>query len=199
MKKGFTLLELLIGIAIFAIIAACVYSSLYLGLKVFKQEESRDELMQQAMLTLDKLAKDLRCAFINPNNEQIKFIGTDAKIDFFIVSPELDIENTVFYLEENEDSDVFSLLMSKTKVRYFEGDAEGKSKISVINRSIKEFKLAYYDHETKEWYENWPRELELPKLIKIKISFAQNSNQENFLDLVKYVAVPIAQTLEFTR
>ena len=98
MKKGFTLLELLIGMSVFAIVAASVYTSLYMGVKVWKQEETLDQSLQEAGLTLKVMERALRCAFLNPENEKISVLGLRERIDFFSTSPEGDIEKVAFYL-----------------------------------------------------------------------------------------------------
>ncbi len=193
MKKGFTLLELLIGIAVFAVIAASVYTSLYLGIKVWKQEDNNDQVMAAAVLTLDIIAQELRCAFINPKNETIKFIGAAEQVDFFSVNKEGDVENVVFYLDPGLDSGLSCLMQSKRNCR--SNDTEEPDTAKVVNSAVRSFKLSYFDSKNKKWFENWPEELVLPQEVKIEVSFFDKVNKENKLDLAKYVYIPAASII----
>ena len=194
MKKGFTLLELLIGMSVFAIVAASVYSSLYLGVKVWKQEENLDQTMQEAVLSLKVMERALRCAFLNPENEKIKFEGSGERIDFFSTSPEGDIEKVAFYLHGNENDNFFSLF--RTTKKYMRLDDEEVPQEEVINTKIHEMKLKYFSKDNNIWYESWPEELTLPHAISIKISFAQAFNKSGSYDLVKYVNIPMATIMD---
>ncbi len=197
MKKGFTLLELLIGMSVFAIVAASVYSSLYMGVKVWKQEESLDQTMQEAALSLKVMERALRCAFLNPENEQIVFVGLGERIDFFSTSPEGDIEKVAFFLHSNEGDNFFSLLRSRKK--YMRLDDEEDAQEEVINTKIRELRLKYFSRDENIWYENWPETSILPDQVSIEISFAPANNKSGSYDLVKYVNIPMANFMDLSR
>ncbi len=197
MKKGFTLLELLIGMAVFAIVAASVYSSLYMGVRVWKQEENKDQTMQEAVLSLKIMERALRCAFLNPENEKIEFKGSGERIDFFSTSPEGDIEKISFYLQRNDDDSFFSLLCSRNKYMYLD-DAE-EAPEEVINTKIRELKFKYFSKDEKIWYENWPEKLILPQQVRIDVSFARYGDKSGSYELVKYINIPMANSMDLFR
>ncbi|MCG2711838.1 MAG: prepilin-type N-terminal cleavage/methylation domain-containing protein [Candidatus Omnitrophica bacterium] len=196
MKKGFTLLELLIGMSVFAIVAASVYSSLYLGVKVWKQEENLDQMMQEAVLSLKVMERALRCAFLNPENEKISFVGLGERIDFFSTSPEGGIEKVAFYLRPNEGDNSFSLLRSK--VMYTRLDDEEAPREEVINTKIRELKLKYFSKDENIWHEIWPEELILPQEVSIEVNFAPAFEKSGSFDLVKYINIPMANIMDLT-
>lgn len=197
MKKGFTLLELLIGMSVFAIVAASVYSSLYMGVKVWKQEENLDQTMQEAVLSLKVMERALRCAFLNPENEKIAFEGLGERIDFFSTSPEGDIEKVAFYLRSNEGDNFFSLF--RTTKKYMRLDDEKAPREEVINTKIRELKFKYFSKDENIWYESWPEESTLPHAVSIEVSFAQAGNKSGSFDLVKYINIPMANFMDLSR
>lgn len=194
MKKGFTLLELLIGMSVFAIVAASVYSSLYMGVKVWKQEETRDQTLQEAGLTLKIMEKALRCAFLNPQNEKILFEGLADRVDFFSTSPKGGIEKVAFYLRSNEDNGAFSLM--RLKVKYMDLDEQEAYTEEVINTKIQKLKIKYFNKDENMWYESWPEELILPQQVCIEVGFVPNSGAGSSLDLVKYINIPMANNVD---
>ncbi len=196
MKKGFTLLELLIGLSVFAIVAASVYTSLYMGVKVWKQEETLDRTLQEADLTLKVMERALRCAFLNPENKKIEFFGLGERVDFFSTSPQGDIEKVVFYLRSHEGDKAFSLLCSR--VKYMQLADEEASKEEIINTKILDLKIKYFSKDENLWYESWPEELILPNQVCIEVSFAQAIESSGSFDLVKYINIPMSNSMDLT-
>jgi len=188
MKKGFTLLELLISITIFAIITASVYASLHLGIKVIKHEETSDAHFEQAMATFRTMSISLRCAFINPDNEEIKFTGLLDNLDFASINKKGDIETIVFYVESQADKDRRSLFQLKTKL--MNKDSEVAPVPELINTNISELQFSYFDADKKKWYDEWPDELVLPQQVRITITFFDTSSKDQVLELTKYVNIP---------
>lgn len=83
-QNGFTLLELLLALSIFTIMASGLYGVLKAGMDVQRVGEEVTRTMQIARVALDRLARDLRCAYVstgtfgsaeNLNGEF--FVGTD--------------------------------------------------------------------------------------------------------------------------
>jgi len=65
MKKsntGFTLLELLLAVSIFAIVATVLYSTFYTGTRILRRAESAMEFHQRLRIATEEMALDLRNA-----------------------------------------------------------------------------------------------------------------------------------------
>ncbi|MFH2138962.1 MAG: prepilin-type N-terminal cleavage/methylation domain-containing protein [Candidatus Omnitrophota bacterium] len=198
MRNGFTLLEVLIGITIFAIVAASVYTSLALGIKVFKQEEARDELMQEAMVTIGEVQRCVRCAFINPENENIKFLGTKDSLDLFSVNQEGDVENVSFYLEASDGDPGVKALFRVTRPYLQSENEEIPGNVELIHEGIEKFELSYFDAKDQKWYEEWPEELTLPSQIKLDIGFKAANEKQSGIELAKYMNIPLAKIINFS-
>ncbi|RKY37333.1 MAG: hypothetical protein DRP78_01390 [Candidatus Omnitrophota bacterium] len=196
-NSGFTLLELLIGISIFAVIIVSVYTSLFLGIKVWKCEETRDNSLQEALSSFEQVSVKLQSAFISSDNERIKFVAGPESIDFFSVNTDGDLENVVFYTEINDGSPGLSLLQSITK--YTELDDEEEPKIvATVNTKINSFRYSYFNRTDGQWYQDWPDQKKLPHQVKLAADFIDSSANDGLLRLVKYVYIPTGHTLQYS-
>jgi len=63
-RNGFTLMELLVAIAIMSIISISCYTAFDTGLKSWRMSEARVERYQNARAALDMMARELQSAFI---------------------------------------------------------------------------------------------------------------------------------------
>ena len=77
--KGFTLVEMMLVAGILAIIGLTIVATFSGGLKIFYRMESYNTVKADALISLDKLERDLRNAF---PYEGIEFIGSSRKVTF---------------------------------------------------------------------------------------------------------------------
>src|SRR3569833_3026891 len=87
MKKqehSFSLVELLLGLLIFSIIALTLYSMFSTGLKVDEKSHYISQSYQEARLSFDMLSQDLENAFIYDTSasypDQLSFVGDPAHL-----------------------------------------------------------------------------------------------------------------------
>jgi len=193
MKKGFTLLELLIGITIFAIVSGAVYTSLYLGVKVWKHEEENNSGFQEIRLTFGLIEENLRSVFLNPDNENIKFKGSIDRIEFFRVNKSEQLEEVAFYLESQSSKDESTLFILKQKYQQAESDSEAVSE--VVNNRISSFKISYFNNKENKWDSEWTEELIVPSQIKVEIAFNFDDAGKSIV-LEKYISIPIAHEID---
>ena len=77
--RGFTLLEVLIAIAMVAVITGALYSALYIGFRAQRSATTAVEPARTAALTLQLMAQDLEGALSPTGILSGSFIGTDAQ------------------------------------------------------------------------------------------------------------------------
>jgi general secretion pathway protein J len=65
-KKGFTLVELMLAIAISVVVVGTVYVTFYQSHKVTKNIMAQTEVYQMARLCMDRMMKDLNCVYFSP-------------------------------------------------------------------------------------------------------------------------------------
>ena len=69
-KFGFTLLELLLAVTIFSIIAVALYSSFHAGLRILRRAQDVMEFHQDLRLAMGELSLDLRNSLLCPLSEE---------------------------------------------------------------------------------------------------------------------------------
>ncbi len=107
-KSGFTLVELLLGVAIFSIIALTVYSVFFAALKVQRHSIRHEEMVYQMSLALESMARDLENAvgynFANSYPKIKAFDGSGDKITFIQSSAD-GLRFVSYYIEKAEQGE----------------------------------------------------------------------------------------------
>jgi general secretion pathway protein J len=90
-RQGFTLLEILIAIFIFAVVLSIIYSSFLGTSRVVNETENEAEIYSMARITLDRMLEDLESVYVpqnqepaEPDDEEVtgaEFVGDDTEID----------------------------------------------------------------------------------------------------------------------
>ena len=145
--SAFTLLELLIGMTIFAVIAASVYASMYLGVKLYRYDEKNHDAMLEAEAVIDEMSAELSCAFMNEDNKRLKFKGSEESVDFFSVGRKGDIRRVVYYLEPQESPGKEERLV-KLIQKYLSGSETFREWLPVLD---KEFSITINDNQKLQY------------------------------------------------
>lgn len=83
--KGFTLIELLLAAAIFAVVAAGIYSAFYSGLFGYRNISEAINTYQGARLILERINRELRNSFAYSSDEP-RFSGKENEMSFFTLA-----------------------------------------------------------------------------------------------------------------
>ncbi|MBM3251331.1 MAG: prepilin-type N-terminal cleavage/methylation domain-containing protein, partial [Candidatus Omnitrophica bacterium] len=104
--KGFTLIEILIVLTIFSVVALSLYSTFFSGTSVWRRSEDLNRIYQEARWSLDTIANELRNAVIldysNIYPDFVVFEGGSDKISFLGITD--DGIKKISYFLENENS-----------------------------------------------------------------------------------------------
>jgi general secretion pathway protein J len=173
-ERGLTLLEVLVSIAIIALVGMLIYGA-FQGMT-----RSRDSMAQvndrhhQGRTALARMARELGSAFlgqqlslVNPLTpaHQTAFIGSDSRptdrIDFDSFSHlrlranahESD-QNEVSYFGSN-DPDTGKLDLVRRESKYIDADSTRGGIVQVVAQDIDSFDVRYLDPLTGEWLESW--------------------------------------------
>jgi type II secretion system protein J len=199
--KGFTLLEVLVSMAILVIIVAALYSAYTTNVEAIQIARQNGEVHQAARIVLDRMTKDLQSALIQmsvPSEEvQLGLIGqnqeTDGKradrIDFTTVThlpltdkgPAGDLCEIGYLVEEDPDDK--TLVLWRRDAPSVDNDVTQGGTLQEMARNVLEFNLTYQDSrgdvsDTWNTLEGGPG-LGLPALIKVRLVLKDDLNREH--------------------
>jgi len=199
--KGFTLLEVLVSMAILVIIMAALYSAYTTNVEAIQIARQNGEVHQAARIVLERMTKDLQSALIQVSvpSEKIRlgFVGEDREIDgkradrvdFTSVThlpltekgPASDLCEIGYLIEE--DSEDRSLVLFRRDDPSVDDDFTKGGLLQEMTRNVLEFNLTYQDsrgEESHKWntLEGMPG-AGLPVLIKVRLVLKDELNREH--------------------
>jgi len=114
--NGFTLVELLLALSIFSVIALSLYGTFATGISLTKRSEKTDEVYRQVRWTLEKISAELENMvnydFSNSYPARLAFTGERDKITF-IVPSDKGLKVVRYYLQSLEFGSVHKTIIGK--------------------------------------------------------------------------------------
>ena len=170
--KGFTLLELLIAILIFAVIVSAVYSTLYSGIKVWNKGDAHTRFPESSQMALNRITKDIRNVV---RFSGIKFEGEKHSISMPV------IKNGICKVRYYLDNDNIM-----RDVQTYPESLIGQTNKRELVPGIQEL-IFFYCNSDKEWKDSWEKD-SLPYAVKLSIK----SKEANILEAI--TEIPIFDT-----
>ncbi len=186
-RKGFTLMELLIALSIFAVIAICLYSVFSGGIRVYRKQEKVFKYSHNVNLALDKMAGELRNAInysmppppaVSPEEaRKLKFTGDDKSLSFITAKGADIIKVDYFFVSTQDRKGVLKKKISYQK----EGFNEEKHPEMLLIEGLDNISFEYaYKGADKdappEWQKEWGKEAveqksKIPVGVRIILEF----------------------------
>ncbi len=162
-KKAFTLIELLISIAIFAVIMVSLYSAFNTGVLGLGRIEASATASQTGYMILNQIDKDIKNSFVY-SPDAVKFIGKKNALAFLALTPEFSYVS--YSLSGNK---LFRLVRINKEA--LKNDSEIKPKVLAQNIKQIEFTYIYPDPDTKELKEtdNWTDNTAFPTAVRVSL------------------------------
>lgn len=113
-KNGFTLVEILVAMAIIVAIISMVYSSYFATSKSTQAYKSRIALSQQGRKVLGQMARQIRCSYAGTNEDTISSITLTSISQQQRETP----ENIVSYFDSDQDNPSGEILHLITTSRF---------------------------------------------------------------------------------
>lgn len=182
-RNGFSFIELIISVTIFAIIMAAVYSAFNMGIKVWRRGQDR-RVGQKIRLGFLKIEKELKDTFFF---SRIPFKGTHQGMTFPLSIPRGDTERTyvITYSIEVDEGTGLSELTRKEKVFPEELEEDGGTIKGLLPPTTSiGFEYAYRSNVTSknlEWQDAWSEERQnkLPAGVKITLQMDDSGEVYN--------------------
>ena len=186
-QRGFTLLEMLVALALMATLAAGLYESLHIGVTARSRAQASIEPVRSASLVLELLKDDIASALPPTGILAGSFIGTDAKGSNSVS----DADTLVFYsavedsgrarpgtrkielaLATDQDGNANALVRRVTDNLLAPTVPEPSEEL--LCRDVTSFNLSYYDGT--DWFDGWDsttRDNTLPMAVQVDITIRQ--------------------------
>jgi prepilin-type N-terminal cleavage/methylation domain-containing protein len=196
--NGFTLIEILIAITIFSVVALSLYSTFFSAIAVWRRSEALNRVYQEARWSLEVIANELHNAIVLDYTDRYPdftaFEGSSDKISFLSLS-DSGIKQ-ISYLLENENSE-YSLKRQETA---FTDALQNYSKEQLIETFTNlacegglKFSYAYSAVDSEDdvvWQDNWQDDQNLPKGIKIELALRNPSSPDAKITFNKTIFIP---------
>lgn len=175
---GLTIIELLVSLTIFAIVAVAIYSVFSTGIVGWRKGEIAISLFHEIRLSLDRVAQEMRNQ-VSCNG--VKLAGKADELYFISVIPFPEegkskyrrLAKIRYVLEEGEDG--LTLFRERRWMPSLEEASEEIDKMRLISR-IKSFDFQYGEKEIEggevilTWQEAWEDKEKIPVAIKINLN-----------------------------
>ncbi len=197
-ERGFTLLELLVAIAISALVLMVVYQTFNGIVDSAARLEEVADLDHMARVSLGIISRELRSAYWKPAganlNSTLIFSGTDGlaggaasdELVFTTFTPLVGLTGTVspnlsvisYELEAAAEEEEFYLMHSEDTNSL--GQSLSQEQRYELAEHVKGLNLRYYDGEDDEWMDEWDAGLEnkLPNAVEIELYFKTSSGED---------------------
>ncbi len=214
--KGFTLLEIVVAIAILGIIISSLYPAYTGTYRNIEIAENESNIYYMARIAMARMADDLESAYIpetsidsdlnNLNSftgeneyvdgsrvDQIRFFSR-ARVNFGEYQETVEGAGIAYYTARDEDNGTMTLYRADTaeSLDRYEEEREG----FIVCEGLKSFYLTYRDKNSQE-YDTWDSTdtnfmNRLPSVVVITLEFANKINSERTVKFSTGVFLPMA-------
>ena len=204
--NGFTLIEIIMAMAIFGLVVTAIYSSWIAILKASKtglaaaaqaqRERIAIHTIEEALTSARSFAADLQhYSFVGEN-------GSEATLSFVARLPksfprsgrfgDFDVRRVVFSVERGRDSQRQLVLRQSPILMEF--DQDERDYPLVLAKNVKELVLEFWDTRTGDWVEEWNQTNSLPKMVKVTLRLTSPNQRYAFSrvqeEVISIVALP---------
>lgn len=190
---GFTLVELLVAVTLFALLSVALFGGLRFGMRASETGTARLDwsaeiaaasgFLRNQLADAQPLQKDAA-----DGNKVVAFDGERDSVEF-VSSPPAHLAAggwhvLRFALERRRDGD--RLVLSWRLVRAGAGEtAAGSEQRSVLLDRVTAIEFAYFgaltEGDTPEWHDHWRDAADLPALVRLRMSFADGRQAPELL------------------
>lgn len=176
-RAGFTLLELLIAMAILTIIVTATFT-IFKGAQVaWLKGEARTEIFQGARAVLEVMSREIRSSIVT-SNDRLMFKGISSSL--FFVAPSIsdeqsDLREIGYWLRQKEHT-LMRHIDLNPDYTFDTADADDELAFGILDLGFQ-----YFDGEV--WQDSWDStamglQSKLPKAVKIVLTVSDQRGQE---------------------
>lgn len=205
-QSGVTLIEMMVAMAILAIVATLMYTGFSQTSKNKARVEAELDRNHEVRMGVERMARELSMAFmsaqLNPDESlrvvKTGFIGKEARggsrVDFTSFSHkrlyrdahESDQNELSYFMADDPDDSRIKVLARREQAR-IDDDFEKGGRTQIMIRDITGFELSYLDPVTGEWLSTWDSTQavmqfnRLPTQVRIKVTIPNSGRAEDLV------------------
>ena len=203
---AFTLIEIMMAMAIFALVLTAIYAIWTLILKSSKlgmaaaaqvqRERISVRVIEDALISTRSFAADLQhYAFVAEN-------GDEATLSFVARLPksfprsgkfgDFDVRRLTFSVESKLGSER-ELVLRQNPI-LMDVDVDEKEHPLVLAKGVNKLRFEFWDVRLNDWVDEWTQTNQLPKLVKVTVQFVEPNQQGSYSqrkeEVTRIVALP---------
>lgn len=178
--RGFTLLELLVGLTLFSLIVTSLYSALRLGARSWEAGEAHVQQTEQMRIATSFLRRSLERTYPlsvrDTKGSRVWFEGTSKSVAFVSELPAYVGNGGMHELTFNlrNVGDERDLMVTQRQLLFDEdGDLVSKKNVRTLAKNVRELKLSYFGARKRKsqpaWHEKWEDLRRLPNLVRLEL------------------------------
>jgi type II secretion system protein J len=190
LQRGFTLLEIIVSMAVFTLVVAAIYSSwiaIVRGSRVALESAATIQRQRMAVRTLEE-ALGATQSFV-ADVQYYSFVcesGSAPSLSFVTrLGPsfprsgkfgDFDVRRLTFSVEAGADS-TRQLVLRQTPL-LMEMDQDEKEHPVILARDVKKFEVEFLDAKSGDWIDEWTQTNQLPRLVKVSLQVGNPRNPQ---------------------
>ena len=203
---AFTLIEIMMAMAIFALVLTAIYAIWTLILKSSKlgmaaaaqvqRERISVRVIEDALISTRSFAADLQhYAFVAEN-------GDEATLSFVARLPksfprsgkfgDFDVRSLTFSVESKLGSER-ELVLRQNPI-LMDVDVDEKEHPLVLAKGVNKLRFEFWDVRLNDWVDEWTQTNQLPKLVKVTVQFVEPNQHGSYSqrkeEVTRIVALP---------
>jgi general secretion pathway protein J len=216
--RGFTLLEIMVALAIFGIVVAAIYASWTAIVRGAETGKKSAAAVQRSRITIRTLEDALMSArSFDASRDYYYFVGengNEATLSFVSKLAEsfprsrrfgvFDVRRLEFKLEPG---DYGKQLVLRQWPVLMELDIDEKEHPLVLAKNVKAFEMRFWDDKKLDWLDEWTQTNQLPPLVEITLrwsgvdsqTYQSTATEQEIVRVVALQSVAVPSRLQIGR
>ncbi len=206
-NAGFTLIEIMVAVAIGSIILIMAYASYRSIFETIKRSTGLSEFYENVNLALLSIDRDISNAYFTRTNKNITFIcetdGSDSRLNFVTVNHNdynfigtantpvrsSDVREVGYFLRADKKTQGLSYLIKREKFNYWEDDPLEGGTENILLPNVVSLKFEF--NRGNDWDGNWDsrQNNNFPKAVKTTLVVKNYQAKEETFEFVSLVNI----------